>query len=82
MSPAELARGTAGCGSAKGNSMSDDYNKDLCDERHDNLDKWVNKVETNVKENRKAINGQKNWIIGVLVAVVLNLMGVVVLLAK
>ena len=62
--------------------MSETFNKDLCEERHGTLDKWCNGLEVRVVENRKAINGQKNWLIGVLVAVILNLMGVVVLLAK
>ncbi len=59
--------------------MNETFNEALCDERHSTLDKWCNKLEAGVGENKKAINGQKNWIIGVLVVVVLNL---IVLLAK
>ncbi len=52
--------------------MADEYNKELCNEKHTALHEWLTKTEFGVEVNRKAINGQKNWIIAVLVAVILN----------
>ncbi len=53
--------------------MSEAVTPKFCDERHTVLNEWCNKLETGVEVNRKAINGQKNWLIGVLVVVIVNL---------
>jgi|GEM_PF-3852271 len=56
-----------------GITNNNQYSQRLCDERHAEINRRVSDME-------EAAKGMKNWLIGVLVGVIFNLMGVLGLL--
>lgn len=52
---------------------NDRYSQRFCDERHKEIDRRLDDVE-------KATNGIKNWLIGVLISTISNLIAIIGLL--
>lgn len=55
--------------------MGQEYDYKLCDERHDNINRRLNEVETDMSDLAKVINGKFNKIVCMFIGVQFTVIG-------